>query len=167
MSVENLQDGEYELFIRGMKDYTITIKVHQGAFLSNMENIMLKKSCIQEIVTQSRVLRIYDTLIKDDQVDLTLVDFDKKTRVHLMATNFVTPNHDLMLSQLMAQVQNQIGTSTFNFAVWKNLLMSNRELSDEYRYVFDRALAERNLGNSLDRPSLLNKRLFNRKTELE
>jgi hypothetical protein len=72
-----------------------------------------------------------------------------------------------MLSSLQAMIQNQIGTSTFNFAVWKNLLMSNRELSDEYRYVFDRALAERNLGNSLDRPSLLNKRLFNRKTELE
>jgi len=45
--------------------------------------------------------------------------------------------------------------------------MSNRELSDEYRYVFDRENAERNLGNNLDRPSLMNKRLFKRKTEVE
>lgn len=55
----------------------------------------------------------------------------------------------------------------FNFAKWKNLLLSDRELSDEYRYVFDRAHAERNLGNTLDRPSMLNKRLFTRKTVIE
>jgi len=45
--------------------------------------------------------------------------------------------------------------------------MSDRKLSDEYRYVFDRANAQRQLGNTLDRPQLLNKRLFTRKTEIE
>jgi len=45
--------------------------------------------------------------------------------------------------------------------------LSDRELSDEYRYVFDRLNAERNLGNSLDRPSILNKRIFTRKTEMD
>ena len=38
--------------------------------------------------------------------------------------------------------------------------MSNRELSDEFRYVFDRKYAERFLGNTLDRPKLLVKRHF-------
>ena len=45
--------------------------------------------------------------------------------------------------------------------------MSNRTLGDEYRYVFDRKEAERQLGNTLERPSLLNKRLFVRKTEMD
>jgi len=40
--------------------------------------------------------------------------------------------------------------------------LSDRKLSDEYRYVFDREHAEHGLGNTLDRPSLLNKRLFTR-----
>ena len=62
---------------------------------------------------------------------------------------------------------NQTASSMFNFAKWKNLLLSDRELSDEYRYVFDRAHAERNLGNTLDRPSMLNKRLFTRQTVIE
>lgn len=62
---------------------------------------------------------------------------------------------------------NQIGSSVFTFAKWSNLLLSDRELSDEYRYVFDRVHAQRNLGNSLDRPSLLNKRIFTKKTEVE
>ena len=35
------------------------------------------------------------------------------------------------------------------------------------RDVFDRAHAERSLGNTLDRPSLLMKRLFTRKTEMD
>ena len=47
------------------------------------------------------------------------------------------------------------------------MLLSDRKLGDEYRYVFDRANAERTLGNSLDRPSLLDKRLFTRKTEMD
>lgn len=46
-------------------------------------------------------------------------------------------------------------------------MIDSRELGDEYRYVFDRALTEAQLGNSLDRPSLLNKRLFNRKTQID
>jgi len=47
------------------------------------------------------------------------------------------------------------------------MFMSNRTLGHEYRYVFDRATAERQLGNLLDRPSLLMKRLFTRQTETE
>lgn len=64
-------------------------------------------------------------------------------------------------------MSNQVGTSTFTFAKWTNLLLSDRKLGDEYRYVFDRAHAERSLGNTLDRPSLLNKRIFTRKTEID
>jgi len=76
----------------------------------------------------------------------------------MIATNYVAPNHDGQFYEMMRLVQNQIGSSVFTFAQWKNLLMSDRELSDEYRYVFDRENEERKLGNNLDRPSLMNKR---------
>ena len=45
--------------------------------------------------------------------------------------------------------------------------MSNRELSDEYRYVFDRKYAERQLGNTLERPRLVLKRTFIQATTVE
>ena len=61
---------------------------------------------------------------------------------------------------------NKMLSTTYEFAKWTNLLLSDRKLSDEYRYVFDRTTAERTLGNNLDRPSLLNKRQFVRKTEM-
>jgi hypothetical protein len=44
--------------------------------------------------------------------------------------------------------------------------MSNRELSDEFRYVFDRKYAERQLGNTLERPKLLLKRNFIQNTQI-
>lgn len=50
--------------------------------------------------------------------------------------------------------------TVFPFAMWKNIFMSDRELSDEYRYVFDRKYAERQLGNTLERPRLVLKRSF-------
>lgn len=61
------------------------------------------------------------------------------------------------------------GSSTktiFPFAVWKNIWMNNRELGDEFRYVFDRKYAERQLGNTLDRPKLLLKREFLQTTQV-
>ena len=48
----------------------------------------------------------------------------------------------------------------FPFAMWKNIFMSNRELSDEFRYVFDRKYADRFQGNTLERPRLLLKRTY-------
>ena len=54
----------------------------------------------------------------------------------------------------------QASKTTFPFAQWKNIFLSNRELSDEFRYVFDRKYAERSLGNTLERPRLVLKRTF-------
>lgn len=55
----------------------------------------------------------------------------------------------------------------FPFANWKNIFLSNRELGDEYRYVFDRKYAERVIGNTLDRPKLVMKRNFVQTTEID
>jgi len=48
--------------------------------------------------------------------------------------------------------------TVFPFAKWENIFMNNRELSDEFRYVFDRKFAERYQGNTLEKPRLLLKR---------
>ena len=50
--------------------------------------------------------------------------------------------------------------SKFTFAKWKNIYQSNREISDEIRYVFDRRKLDTQTGNLLERPSLLIKRNF-------
>lgn len=132
-----------------------------------MDNIILKKNCLQELVMCSKIVKIKESNVGANDITMQLADYSKSTRVHIMVTNFVPNDYDNMINKIMNMYQTQIGSSLFAFAKWTNLLMSNRELSDEYRYVFDRALAERSLGNSLDRPSLMNKRIFKRKTEQE
>ena len=53
------------------------------------------------------------------------------------------------------------------FDGWKNAYLSNRELSKELRYVFDRRQAQRYQGNTLERPKLLVKRQFMRTTRID
>lgn len=94
-----------------------------------------------------------------------MADYSANARVHCVATHFIPANCYSLFTDVAQMLESNLSTSSFPLAEWSNMLLSNRQLSDEYRYVFDRADAERNLGNSLDRPSLLNKRLFVRKTE--
>jgi hypothetical protein len=57
-------------------------------------------------------------------------------------------------------LRDKISKTIFPFAIWKNIYLSNRELGDEFRYVFDRKYAERVVGSSLDRPKLVLRRNF-------
>jgi hypothetical protein len=55
----------------------------------------------------------------------------------------------------------------FPFASWKNIFLNNREMSDEYRYVFDRKYAQRGLGNTLEKPKLILKRNYIQATTID
>ena len=57
-------------------------------------------------------------------------------------------------------LRRSLTKAVFPFAMWSNIFMSNRELSDEFRYVFDRKYAERFQGSTLERPRLLMKRTY-------
>lgn len=84
-----------------------------------------------------------------------------------MATNYIPNNYEEMISRLKQMMTGKFTHSVFNFAQWTNLLLNDRKLSDEYKYVLDRKGKERGLGNNLERPSLVNKRLFVRKTNVD
>lgn len=45
--------------------------------------------------------------------------------------------------------------------------MSNKKMSDEIRYVFERKQLEGKLGNTLERPSLLIKKNFIKETSID
>lgn len=64
-------------------------------------------------------------------------------------------------------LKKSIVKTVFTFAQWTNIFMSNRELSDEFRYVFDRKYAERFQGNTLERPRLVLKRTYYGPTQID
>jgi hypothetical protein len=55
----------------------------------------------------------------------------------------------------------------FPFKKWDNIYLSNKKLGDEYRYVFNRRNAKRFIGNTLERPQLVLKRLKVRETNFD
>ena len=71
-----------------------------------------------------------------------LDDCSSNARIHAFATQFL-PHDQLQLGNMIQEMQEaQFGASIFHFAKWENLYQSNRALSDEIRYVFDRKQLE-------------------------
>jgi hypothetical protein len=60
----------------------------------------------------------------------------------LIGTHFISPELHQFGQKLYEMMQPKFSISRFRFAKWNNLYQSNRELSDEIRYVFDRRKLE-------------------------
>lgn len=91
-----------------------------------MDNIILKKHCLQELCSKSKILKIDEIKRNGDEITLQLGDWSTNSRVHLMATNFVVSNYNRLLQEMHRVVYDQIGSSIFGLAQWKNMLMSDR-----------------------------------------
>ena len=61
LNISNLKDGTYDLYLRGQRSHHITIKVHKGEYLKNMDNIILKQNCIQELATSQKIVKIKES----------------------------------------------------------------------------------------------------------
>ena len=62
---------------------------------------------------------------------------------------------------------DSISVTKFPFASWTNMFDSNVSIGDEIKYVMDRQNQENMMGNTLEKPSLLNKKNFIRDTTVE
>ena len=155
----------------GENEFSMVINVHKGKTWNNVKNFIQKNTCIQEIMQSQKMIKIaessFEKGIQKSRFRVKIADGTKDARVHLFATKFYQPDYTSLYSLLCSSVGSKFDSSVFSFAKWSNMLLSNRTLGDEYRYVFDRKQAEKQLGNTLDRPQLLNKRLFTRKTEID
>ena len=98
---------------------------------------------------------------------MKLWNFNDNTRVHILASNFISSDDLMWYTKLNSVVKNSVVSEKFRLSQWKNAFMSNRKLGDEFRYVFDRKYYKRFTGNSLDRPQILLKRMKIRDTTYE
>ena len=72
-----------------------------------------------------------------------------------------------MAKKIQSLQRSEFKAAVFNFAKWENFYDSNRAIADEIRYVFDRKQLATQLGNTLDRPTLLLNKSYVRKTVTE
>jgi hypothetical protein len=94
-------------------------------------------------------------------------DFNpKKTRIHAWAFKFFPYDIQASLTAKLGSQShlNLFSSTIFNFASWNNIFLSNRQLSDENRYIMERKMQDKTIGNFLEKPTVLLKRNYIRDT---
>lgn len=89
------------------------------------------------------------------KLKIQLRNFTKYARVHLFAQQFINNMPDQMRDSIEDALRNTISISRFPFSNWKNMFLANNDIGDEMRYVLKRQQLDNQLGNSLDKPTLL------------
>ena len=90
----------------------------------------------------------------------------KKTRIHAWAFKYFPYDLQSAVTDKLGSKQqiSLLSSNLFNFAQWKNIYLSNRQMSDENRYIMERKMQEKTIGNFLEKPTVLLKRNYIRDT---
>jgi len=164
--IEGLEEGTYSLTLR-KEDAQISIRVVKGELWKVSPDFILTKRALIEKAAQSkqRVPRIDKVQIEGagDEGSKVSIQASEECTLHAFAFQFHPRN-----LQEMARLTDRVGGYQQEFffgeLAWKNFYLSNRALSDENRYIMERKYQEKNIGNSLDTPTMLLKRNFIRDT---
>ena len=83
--------------------------------------------------------------------------------MHAWAFKFYPYDLKSCITDKLGQISPEMrifGPMNFPFALWKNMYLSNRMLSDENRYIMERKYQEKTIGNFLEKPTVLLKRNY-------
>lgn len=165
-TIRDLKMGIY--LLTGLENERIRIRVHKGSYWPENPRYILKKYSLLENSEKQGFIKIKSVELTSDKgrsshLKLQIEGATKdQWRVHVMLFRFVPPNLDQLTLRLLAR--DQFAGTEYFFQKWKNFYMSNRELSSEFRYCFDRIYQQSYTGNMLDKPKLLLKRNFIKNT---
>ncbi|MFO0559627.1 MAG: hypothetical protein U0269_16535 [Polyangiales bacterium] len=143
--IDSLEPGAYLLRTRASGPTTSIIVAPRQARVT--ANVALTERSLIELRAPTPFVSAAQ--IQADSVVLSVRNATSATRVHLVATRFVaTPTHRSGAPSLRAPERRALARQWIAY-------LSNRQLSDEYRYVIERKRAPRRAGVMLDKPSLL------------
>lgn len=192
VAIRDLEFGHYSIELKEI-GVLIDLCVHNGVYWES-DSFILKQHSIVEKRDCANFIRISKPkLIKEGQEEtktkggeelkssvaaeeeskrksrlkFKIKGYKSSPRVHVYGVTFL-PNSVLGHFKEHERLTKQdVSLDVFEFAKWKNAYLSNRELGDEFRYVFERRFLERYIGNTLDRPQLVLKRTKVRDTQFD
>jgi ubiquitin len=157
ITISGLERGHYILNFYDTQD-RISITVHKGVYWES-DSFILKDHCLIEKKDLNHIIRIKDITLEEQKeshkLSFTLKDHKKNTKAHIFASTFLPPNPCVPFLTLKSKVSTAALIETFPLSKPQNMYISNKKLSTEFRYVFERKFLNRFMGNSLDRPQLL------------
>lgn len=168
ISLSELKEGHYRLrFLNEHQQKVINITVHKGQRWELSNQYLITENSIIKLLSQSNYLVYRDLELNDDKFKVKILSNQPSTvKVHLLGFNHLTP--------IIENIKNSVKAFTafeseekFEFAKSENTYLSEKNLSDEIKYVLERKRKARYMGNTLDKPSSLLKRHFNKKTSAE
>ena len=164
-----LKSGNYVL--SGIGNHQITIRVHKGVYWPENPSYILKQYSLLENTEKQGFIKIKNVDFEEgkDKKQLLKIKVEGATqdqwRVHVLFFNYLPEDLNQLSMRLLSR-DLFVGSEYF-FQKWTNFYLSNRELSTEFRYCFDRRHEPRFTGNNLDKPKLLLKRTLLQSTHAQ
>ena len=171
ITLPKLAKGNYLLTING---HNIEIKVIKGKVIDIPDFIVTENGSIRYNNNLENSIAIENFSYENNELKIKLNKNNKSNnhpRVHINCVQYLPDklNKNLMEFKESIFFSNKIKNQNveFKYNKNKNEYLNNKILSDEMQYVLDRRQYEINLGNSLEKPSLLMKPQFIRDTTTE
>ncbi|MBL8748225.1 MAG: hypothetical protein JNK78_03630, partial [Planctomycetes bacterium] len=145
LELRGLEPGDYELRVHETGQrlaVRITKGARDGHFLVGTDRILS--------TSPDRPLQVRAVQAEGDELVVRLANATDATRVHVVATRFVSP-FDTFADLFAPRARDTVTPSDRAGSSYH----SGRQLGDEYRYVLERRFAVKFPGNMLGRPSLL------------
>ncbi|CAG9311253.1 unnamed protein product [Blepharisma stoltei] len=153
--LKGLKAGVYLL---KLDNQYISVSVKDGIHWGENQFI-LSEDYVIPTSSQYRPLGIKSAEIEENKVKIELAgDYDNAV-IHILYFNYLSTQVLEEFSQLQSIYLEQNQTA-FKFSKKRSYYLPSRKLDQEYQYVLERKFLERNAGNILTKPQLLNKRLF-------
>ena len=166
-----LTKGQYRLNINGT---FITIKVIKGKTMDINDFIVLENGNIRYNNNIEAPITIENVSYENKQLKIKLNKNNKSInnpRIHINCVQYLSEKSNKNLLEFTGskyfQYRYDNENKEFQFIENKNKYLNSKILSDELQYVLDRKQHQKNLGNSLENPSLLLKPQFIRETTTE
>ena len=167
VSVKGLEQGRYLLLLKAM--YDVGLQVHILVAPSSAPLLMDVYTVYQRRVVQLGRQRagasIAAVLQEQRNLVVHVAHATATSRLHITAAHFV-PTTPLSLARV-APVHSPAAPRKQPLPAPINIYLSQADLGDESRYILDRRLASKRVGNMLAKPTLLNNELERRGTSFD
>ena len=164
ITLPKLSKGYYDLFINST---SIIINVIKGKVMEIQDFIVTEEGDIKYNNNVESSIAIENVSYKNKELKIKLNKNNKSPnhpRVHIYCVQYLPKEIDKNLYSFTQsqfyQYKQKIDEQIFLSSKNKNIYLNDKMLSDEMQYVLDRKQYEINLGNSLEKPSLLLKPQF-------
>ncbi len=144
IEITDLGPGRYDLFVRGHSG-RVAISVIEG---ETRGGYVFGEILTAEIANVAP-LQIQSIKKTGETIEVALANVGSETRVQVSAERF-TPPFDMFQA-----LEGQWSPVSFYYSPVESFYVSGRDIGDEYRYVLERAYAQKFPGNLLSRPGLL------------